>query len=641
MSNSTHLVNLAILQTLKSSNYQDEIDLFIPYIAISIKNLPETPFTGAQIKEQISNDFGIYAPADVIDILLARAKNRGLVNIDNHMYFPQHEVIDSWNEQYESHSSEIEESISLIAESFSSFAKDQFNKEISKDQALSLIYDYLKENISESALIAKHTKTTNIDSIKNCDHLTASYIAHAHKNNRDLWPHFKMITRAVMLANYLTFANRISSKKKYQHVTTYLDTPIILGLLGYSGENKQKALREILDLLGEFDLDVAMLYQTLREVEGIFHAWKYDLDAKKYDKFNPKTLELLHHKKIDSAVLETRIVLLEKDVAQLGIRIQKGLKLDPKYNCDLQSLENKIRSEFYGKWVDPAHDADALNKIHNTRKGEEPKSLNEKFSIFITPNSALASISKQFFELSDRTIPYVASERWLATMFWFKHPEVFTDLPEKLLLTTAYGTMYSDNGFWKKFSDRLDSLHKHGQISEEDFVLVRYDSDLLLKVHEISIDKGINYSDEDIFDVVEGIKQKLLSEKHSEFQELRETTGSEIRELQSSVTKSSDELTKTKSRLKKISAILGTLVSALICAALVICVFAVAYSTLPIDLVNNAFIQTYKKSSLAVAAIIVTSIFSFMGTMFGINVITVYKWIRNKLSSWLYNLLLG
>lgn len=74
------LVNLAILETLKAGEKKGEIDLFVPYVAISIGNLREIPFVAEGLQEQSKIDFGIGALLAAVVVLMARAKNRKLIS---------------------------------------------------------------------------------------------------------------------------------------------------------------------------------------------------------------------------------------------------------------------------------------------------------------------------------------------------------------------------------------------------------------------------------------------------------------------------------------------------------------------------------------------------------------------------------
>lgn len=500
------IVNLAILETLKSNDRKDEIDLFLPFAAISIARLEEVPFSAEQLQRQLLAEFGIDAPMSAVEVLIARARSRKLIFVENHAFFPDMISLKPWVDGFEGNVSEVNGSIKRVVGLFVDFAKEKYSKNLSEDDALDILYEYLQRNIGDSALISKGRLDFTGDDIKNRKHMTAAFIADLYSRKIDEWSDLEELVRAVMLASYLSYASQISGRQNYENITVYLDTPLILGLLGYSGEGRKKALLEMLEMLKSFKLSIMVFDITLREIEGILSAWAADLKARSYKKFNPKTLQMLHKNGIDSVSLETQISLLERKIEGLGIAIKRGFRLTDRYNCDVGALEEKIKKGFIGKYVDPRHDADALNRIYNTRKGGRVTSLDQGFSVFVTPNMALVNISQEFFGNSDRSIPCAVTDRWLTTMFWFKHPDIFKDLPTRMLVSSAYGTMFSENGFWKNFSDRLDTLRKNDSINEEDFVLVRYDSDLLLRVHELSVDKGMSFSDQDIFEVVKEIR---------------------------------------------------------------------------------------------------------------------------------------
>lgn len=641
MNLSKPLINLAILETLKTSDFRDEIDLFVPYIAISLSRLREIPFAADDLRVQLKKDFGIDAPLAAVEVLMARAKKRNLIRLENHVYFPVTDNIQPWQDQFNEGAQHVDDSVGLIAQAFVRYAGEHYKKQITEDDATDLIYEFLKDNVGDSALISIKKSAQLSETIKNSKHLTASFIANLHASKSPLWPNFEVVTRAIMLASYLGYANQISGKKDYSKISVYLDTPLIIGLLGYSGDNKSKTILEMLSLLRSFNINVIVFDITLRELEGILDAWKNDLRARNYERFNPKTLDLLRHRKIDYATLETHLTLLEKRIEDHGIKIQRGFKLNEKLNCDVAALEEKIKQEFRGRWVDPRHDADALNRILNTRKGQRIKTLNQEFSLFVTPNNALVDIGQDFFGDLDRSIPYVVTDRWITTMFWFKHPEIFKDLPTRMLVTSAYGTMFADNGFWKKFTDRLESLQSSKAITEEDFVLVRYDADLLLRVHELSVDRGMEFTDKDVFEIVEHVKNKQIQEKDKEIYDLQEKASSEIIQLQSEIVNRTDELESTKQKITKFSNIIGAIVSSFLCVLIFCCVFWASYTGLPIESINNSFIQNYKNSFLAAIALIVTAIFGFMGTLFGWSIVTVHQWIKKKVSEWLFKNLIG
>lgn len=630
MNLSKPLVNLAILETLKTNDCKDEIDLFIPYVAVSIAHLKEIPFSATDLKNQLKMEFGIDAPAAAIDVLMARAKKRDLLRIENHVYFPVSENIKPWSEQYAEGVDRVDESLGLVAKEFIEFSDSKYNKKISEDEAIDFIYDFLRENIGDSALISIDRREINSSTIKNQKHLTASFIAHIYATKSELRPNFEMVTRAIMLAGYLGYANQIVAKSDYRKITVYLDTPIILGLLGYSGDSKLNALLEMINMLQKFKIDLAIFDVTVREVEGVLRAWATGLQTRNYGKFNLKTLELLKHKKIDHIALETELALLERKIEKFGLRIHRGFKLIDRYNCDLQALEAKIKSEYNGN-KDTRHDADVLNRVLNSRKGQRVNKLSQEFSIFITPNTTLVEIGQEFFGDLDRTIPYAATDRWLTTMFWFKHPDIFKDLPTRMLLSSAYGTMLTENGFWRRFSERLEGLQKKHEISEEDFILVRHDTSLLLRVHELSVDRGMEFTDRDVFDVVEDIKQKNLAEKDSEIERLNHEYSGKISELEAKSISAEERFVATNSHLDRLSNVIATILASVVTLTLAAIILWVSFTALLDQISPTAQKSSSELSVAAILAILVTAFFGFAGTVWGLSVVNLYQILKENL----------
>lgn len=478
--------------------------------------------------------------------------------------------------------------------------------------------------------------------IKNTDYVIASFVSHIHKGKTSALDHFSRIVKGMVLANYLCYADKVGNKKQYNSITVYLDTPIILGLLGYSGKQKRKSTCEFISLLKKVGIVLKFFDKSLDEAEKLLAVWRDDLKRKNYVKFNPKTLELLQAQGYDAERLDTEIKLLKSRVESEGISVVTGFKLNQKYQCDENALELAIAANFK-EHKNLTHDTICISRIYNLRENKLISDLNQEMSIFVTGNTGLVTHANNFFskEIPRKYIPLVVSEQWMTTMFWLKSPDLFSSLPMEQLVASAYGLLYTNDRFWNSFILKLQRLEQGGKITEEEFTFVRWDSELLNLIHDISVDVGEDFSEQDIFEIVEKIKQKHIEDKDNEISKIKAASDAERNELINEVSSRELELYQAKSRIRKVSHILGVFASLLFCSALTLSVFLVSYCTLPVEMINNNFIQVYNKSALSVAALIITGVLSFMGTTFGLDVISIYKWMKNKTSTGIYNLLLG
>ena len=73
------LVNLALLESLKAHDVNDEIDLYIPFLANTILEIEKIPFDIRDVAQAFKDKFGFKPPEAVVKVLLVRAKKRGLV----------------------------------------------------------------------------------------------------------------------------------------------------------------------------------------------------------------------------------------------------------------------------------------------------------------------------------------------------------------------------------------------------------------------------------------------------------------------------------------------------------------------------------------------------------------------------------
>ena len=247
-----------------------------------------------------------------------------------------------------------------------------------------------------------------------------------------------MFVKGLLLANYITYADKITSKLSFANITIYLDSPIVLGVLGYSGTIQKRSLSEFLDLLTSLKINVCVFDITIDEIERLFGAWIDGLEKKEYTRFKPKTLELLRAKGLDSIALETEKILIRKQDKPTGnINSKKFFYKTINFNCDELALEEHLRNS--GLNIDLRHDVTCISRIHNTRGEQKIKSFDSKFSIFVTLNATLERSACNYFsnEHGSKSIPLVSSEKWVATVLWLKKPNLFTDLPSKLTLITC------------------------------------------------------------------------------------------------------------------------------------------------------------------------------------------------------------
>ncbi|KZY58916.1 hypothetical protein A3735_16665 [Oleiphilus sp. HI0061] len=624
------LIQLALLESLKANEIADEIDLFLPFIAVTLTDLGKLEVTAENLQVKLEESFGFKPPISAIQVFMARARKRGLLHKENHMFIPNMDMVEKWKNGYDDKKRDIGSSVALLRQDFKEFASNKFNKELNEEECDALIIKFISKNVSSVTQSIRFEINELNEKIKNTDHVTASFISHIHKNKTASLEHFSRFVKGMLLANYLCYADQVSPKKAYDTITAYLDTPIIVGLLGFSGEQKRKSLKEFISLLTNVGINVCIFDKTLDETERLLSAWRDDLKRKKYGRFNTKTLELLRYLGYDADRLDSEIKLLKSRISKEQINIQLGFKAKTQYQCDENALEEAISPIFKGS-KNLEHDTVCISRVYNSREGLVIKDLNQAFTVFVTPNTSLVNSANKHFrnEIPKQAIPLVVSEQWMTAMFWLKKPDMFGSLPMDQVVASAYGLLYTDDRFWSSFIKKMETLEKHGDISEEDLIQVRWDSDLLNMVHDVSVDVGEDFSEEDVFEIVEKIKRKHIKEKDQEIDQLSSEANQAISKLNREIEKKAEKLDNTKSHLEKIAYGIATIPALLLSLSVVICVFWATYSTLPTDIFPNVSPELRQHSATGIA-FFVTLLFSFAGSIWGLNIISIFKMVREK-----------
>ncbi|MEQ1248151.1 hypothetical protein ABLT93_13265 [Acinetobacter soli] len=644
MSNS-FLVQLALLETLKKDDFNDEIDLFLPLIAVIISNEKLTEVNVNNLQIGINKLFGITPPLGAISTFLARAKTRNLLKKENGVFIPDVQIINEWKNGFDQKKEQVELSLNLVKEDFKKYAKDKFAVDLSLDECDQLLSKFIEDNLSDVASTHRFEKAQSGNKVKNTNHVVSSYIGEIYKQRGAILEHFSRCAKGMILANYLCLADKISSKKSYKNLTVYLDTPIIVGLLGFSGKTKFQHLNEFLELLKANDINVVIFDKTFNEVEGLLNAWKLDFKSKRFERFNTKTLELLRMEGYDEIRLETEIKLLKTKIESFGIVIEYGFNLNKKFTCDESGFESFL-SSFFPKHKNLSHDVICLSRIYNQREGRLIHKMSEKMTLFVTGNKLLREKTTDFFakELPLEVMPLAVSETWLVSLFWLKKPNFFSALPSNQLLTSAYGFLYSDDKFWDGFIRKLEHLEKSGSITKEEFMLVRWDSDLLPLVHDASVSVGTDFTRDDVFEIVQTIKEKYIGQKDKEIQDLNYKNQNEIELIKQQVKNVEKKHTSIEGNVIFFSDFVGVIVASLIVFILIGFLlyffyqsfpstmipdgWGLSFNSLPVPRINNIFVFT-----IGVVAIIII----FLGNWSGLTIKSIFIKTKDAVSNFIKN----
>lgn len=646
LANHTPLINLALLETLKAENINDEIDIFIPFIALIIKDIDGESFQLPDVKRLLTKRFEITPPDSALKIILIRAKKKNLFTQKNGIYFKCPLEIDKLVFNANHKRNEIEDSISRILIEFARYAQEAHDKKLTLEEVEYFLYSFLTDHMSTFVGIIGGKKAKIETKIKNPHFLTASFIRKLEEEHSPLSKDLMTIVKGMILSNYISYADKTTSKKTLENITLYLDSPIILGILGYSGRSKENALTEFMRLIQSLKIKIKIFDVTLDEVQRLFGIWGEGLERKQYTKFNSKTLEYLKSRNIDKARLETESALLENALEKLGIFVAYDFKIIPEFNCDVATLEDTLIKKGFEN--DLRHDLTCVSRVFNLRANRKITTLNQSLDVFVTLNLGFERVANSYLlkELPKSSIPVIISERLLSTILWLKNPKIFSNLPSKILLANAYSSIYADDKFWSTFLSRLDQLRKIGDVTEEDFIIVRWDKTLMDKVNETSLETGCDFDDDDVFEIIESIKKEHSSDAQQKIDQLKRSSleiitskTAEIQDVQSKLTTRESSLNSLTEHLTRLSQIFSHLITGTCAVVVLILLILATVASLPPSALTLGQYYTLPPL-LNNTSVFILLVLGLSGSIFGITLyatyVKTYRWIARKIFAALY-----
>lgn len=620
------LENLSLLESLQGAKRADELDIYMPYIASVIDEMSSDVVDKSELQHRLNEKFNIITPMGAITSLLIRAKKQGIVFRNNKQFFIIKDEVNKLLSEVEAKKNQITRSINLIVDEYIKYCKTEFNTTLSRENAEDSIYKFIRVNISIFSTNMSQNELSESGKDYNSDYRVASFIRHINQNTKSLIPEITRIVKGTLLANYLTIVDKSSTRNKFNNITIYLDTPILIGILGWDGDIRKKTLAEFIDLLVSLNIGIKIFEPTFRELNAILNDWKTTLSNRRYQDFHEMTRQLMKSRGVTPAQISTEITLLESTLEKKNIFIDKTFTLDPKHCCDEVKLDKFLKRAGFKKNIARCHDVQCISNVFNSRKGNEIKTLNESFSIFITTNTSIEIITRRFFkkENSEETIPLVTSENWISTLLWLKEPNRFSNFPFDILLTDAYSTLNSDDVFWRDFLKRLDKLKKEGGITEDEFNLVRYNNSLFGMVKHQSAVTEEDLNDDDIYNIVNSLKNKHTEDKESI-----------IRDKEMKISNLTSSANNTNNKIKSLSYAISNIFEGLIYIMFSIFFYLASKYTMPslFKLLNKTNeITEISGSTIGWLAANALLLFSFIAIAKKIN-----KIIKPKISSRIIN----
>ena len=468
------LTSLAILRVNLEERWGDYLDNLRPFILQVLVTHTPDPVTDAIVARHIRCDFGLVIPRRTVQRVLRRLVNAPDINVEERSSKIQ--IVGSLEDPaIADKQREAESDIQSIIEGLREFSQSTTRPIANEDESISAITAFLSR--FDVTCLSAYERETAIPQIGSVHPqrivLTSDYVQHLQETNQHMFERFIVLVKGHMLANALMCPDLEDAPKRYEDVTFYLDTPLLVHWLGLESKQEETATRDLLDLVRRLGGEFAVFAHTLDELESVIYN-----AAEQVANDDPRMPIAYESVRRGRTVIELKLEAdqVERKLYESGIMTA----LTPPYNVEFDIdedafgllLDSRIG---YGSDRARSSDINSVRGIYAVRRDSPARSLESSKAVLVTSNGSFAEAAWAYGSqhLASRHVSAVIVDFSLANTAWLKAPIEAADMPITQMLAFSYAALRPPDGLWRKYLVEIDKLREGGAISQEQHVLLR------------------------------------------------------------------------------------------------------------------------------------------------------------------------
>lgn len=476
------LTTLAVLKVHEGQG-QDFLQNFLPFVAecLHLGAKDSNVVTATVLQAGLKRSFGFEVPMGVVQTLLRRAEKLGLVRQNERVYEPVREVLAKYSIERDRELAGAE--LDQLTLNFQAFALGEFGVDFTLERAETALFEFIAEHgvftlpdVQPAAAIGAEVEDSSTH------YLVGAFVEHLSLTDAQGFSYFERAVQGSMLASVLHFERKVSVVEQWKSAKVYLDTPIILRLLGLYGDELAAPYLELIKLLAAQGVPVHCFHQTLSEVNGVLYALEEELRrGRRKFRYTEELGEVLLAAGKTAADIKLERGRVERKLLALGITAHEYPRAQAHLTPDYNRVEEVFqRVVSYQNDNARTHDVEAVLAMHRLRSGTRPTQIERSGALFVTTNAGVVRAAREVYQTEFNYRPHDVSGCVLAdvltTIVWLKSQAQLgarDELPRKQLIADAYAAMKPTPSLWAAYLGEIQRLRNDNFISEEDVMYLR------------------------------------------------------------------------------------------------------------------------------------------------------------------------
>ena len=470
--------------------HHDYLDNFVPFVATLLDLRGIRRIERDDVKslcDYFAEEFELIIPFHPMHSVLNRCVKRRLLRRDSGG-FTAHETV-VYDQSFRLSRGEFVRKEEQLLGSFREFCKTTFDLSISIDEAEDALLSFLRYHDIE-ILFASHDTRTALPPRKprrnkHSRYALSKFIIEAHTSRPDLFRTLcdialgHMITAAILLEDYDWSGDTVRG------TDLYLDTPIVLKLIGTDGVDQADVFSAFVSDLHDRGARLWIFEHSRQETMRILEAAQDWVTSSSFDPIKASRVALFFRQSgYNESEIQRFILRVDTILKTLSIHVfDKYQYLESRrHQIDENDLKDIIersysRTEngFRGDTTPDTilKDVASISAVYRLRSGRSPMLLRDAEHVFVTTNAALARASREILSSGRvRGLPACVTDIFVGTILWINSPEKAKFSRRRQILADCHSAVTPDAPLEARIVAEARKLKDEGSINEDDYVLL-------------------------------------------------------------------------------------------------------------------------------------------------------------------------
>ncbi|MEP4198124.1 MAG: hypothetical protein ABJL99_21060 [Aliishimia sp.] len=431
----------AVLSAFRDDESSDVVDALCYFFVPILDKVAGNPMTGSFIAKAGGLVYGWNLTESVGEVFLERLVAHGFVTVEGSGKDKRY-IAQASPEMSSNIDETIQQAFDEVTERFEKFeliANDLINRNLTKEELGDMLVRFLISldaytNESIALELKAPAKNGELAALKELEsdvsvlsraetHVCARFVQQLSKEEPELSENLGLFVSAGLLAELVEDFRKPSTVETKSETIFFLDGPMLLGLIGTSGEALQAEARTIVDALKSIGCRVQTLSESCREAERVLSAY---MKASPSDRHG-RTHTAVMSGEVDRNFVQTVLADVEAAAVRFGVDVREyQLEKFPNQHKYFDRERNLDVDSYLG-WPNPLareHDAFAVTAIMRMRQGSHKNDPLDNSHVFISSNARLVRKAREYCIKSqlirETQCGPVVDTRDLATIAWLR-----------------------------------------------------------------------------------------------------------------------------------------------------------------------------------------------------------------------------